>query len=78
MKKENLEKIIKVVSDTIGVQEKKIGINSKATDFFKWDSLGQITIMVKIGKMLKKKIPTSKISELNSVKKIFDYVSKNQ
>ena len=48
MTKENLGKIIKIISDTIGEQENKIGINSKSTDFFKWDSLGQVTIMVKI------------------------------
>ena len=76
MTKENLRKIIKIISDTIGEQENKIGINSKSTDFFKWDSLGQVTIMVKIEKMIKKKIPTSKISELNTVKKILDYINK--
>ena len=75
MAKINLEKIISIISSTIEENQSKISIKSKSSDFFKWDSLNQLNIMIKVEKILKRKIPTSKISELNTVKKIFNYVN---
>lgn len=75
MAKINLEKIISIISSTIEENQSKISIKSKSSDFFKWDSLNQLNIMIKIEKILKRKIPTNKISELNTVKKIFNYVN---
>ena len=74
MSKVDLNQILSIISETIQEPASKININSKACDFPKWDSLSQVTMMIKIEKTVKKKINTSKISELNSVKKIIEYL----
>lgn len=74
MDKKKLNKIIEIISETIQAPKSKINLNSKSCDFVKWDSLSQVTMMIKIESFIKKKINTSKISELNSVKKIIDYL----
>ncbi len=77
MVKIEFQKIKKIISETIQEPESKINIDSKSCDFPKWDSLSQVTMMIKIEKLIKKKINTSKISELNSVKKIIKYLETN-
>ena len=77
MAKIEFQKIKKIISETIQEPESKINIDSKSCDFPKWDSLSQVTMMIKIEKLIKKKINTSKISELNSVKKIIKYLETN-
>ena len=74
MSKVDLNQILSIISETIQEPASKININSKDCDFPKWDSLSQVTMMIKIEKTVKKKINTSKISELNSVKKIVEYL----
>tara|TARA_B110000914_G_scaffold218972_1_gene226966 strand:- start:296 stop:541 length:246 start_codon:yes stop_codon:yes gene_type:complete len=78
MKKINLETIILIIAKKIGVDGKEININSKSTDFYRWDSLTQVTIILDIEKIINKKIIASQIGELNSVKKIIDYLKKNK
>ena len=43
-------------------------------DFTKWDSLSHLQIMLEVEKQFKKKISTSKMSDLNSVKKILKFI----
>lgn len=76
MAKTDLNSIIKIISETIQEPQSKVDINSKSCDFSKWDSLSQVTMMIKIEKFTKKKINTSRIAELNSVKKIVEYLEK--
>ena len=70
----NLELIVSIVSKHIKEDIKNIDINSKADDFYKWDSLSQINIILEIEKKLSKKIEASKISELTSIKSILNYL----
>jgi|TARA_B100000767_G_C19277000_1_gene333795 acyl carrier protein len=74
MSKTDLELIISIVSKHIKVDIKDIDINSKANDFYKWDSLSQVNIIIEIEKKLNKKIIASKIGELTSIKSILDYL----
>ena len=74
MSKNNLELIVSIVSKHIKEDIKKIDINSKADDFYKWDSLSQVNIILKIEKKMNKKIDASKISELTSIKSILKYL----
>ena len=78
MAKTDLKSIIKIISETIQEPQSKVNINSKSCDFPKWDSLSQVTMMIKIEKFTKQKINTSQIAELNSVKKIIEYLKKNE
>ena len=76
MSKISLEKIINIISKNINVEEKKIDINSKSDDFYKWDSLTQVTIILDIEKVIGKKINAAKIGELDSVKEIVAILEK--
>ena len=74
MSQVNLEQIISIVSKIIGTSEKKININTKSSDFDKWDSLAHVNIIIEIEKTIKKKINITKISELTSIKSILNYL----
>ena len=74
MSKISLEQIISIVSKVIGISEKNININSKSSDFDKWDSLAHVNIVIEIEKKIEKKIKTSKMSELTSIKSILNYL----
>lgn len=66
----------KIISENTGINLDDININSCAEDFARWDSISHVKIMVAIEKKFKKKINTSKMSELNSVKKIDEFLLK--
>ena len=70
----NLEQIISIISKSTGIPEKNLDINSESCDFDKWDSLAQVRISLEVEKMIKKKIHTSKMGELTSVKSILNYL----
>ena len=69
-----IEKIILSISKIINEPVTKINMNSKALDFSKWDSLAHIKIILEIERITKKKIPSSKVGELNSMKAISNYL----
>ena len=69
----NLEQIISIVSKSINIHEKDININSKSSDFYKWDSLAQVNIILEIEKITTKKITASHMGELTSIKSILNY-----
>ena len=74
MSKIDLEQIISIVSKNIKVPEKDININSKSGDFYQWDSLAQVNIILEIEKKTKIEIGSSKMGELTSIKSILNYL----
>jgi len=70
-----IEKIILSISKILNEPIKNVTMTSKSDDFNRWDSLTHVRIMLEIEKITKRKIETSKISELNSVKAISEYLS---
>ena len=44
------KEIISIIANKISVSEKDINENSKSTDFYKWDSLAQLNIILEIEK----------------------------
>jgi|TARA_B100000959_G_C14711612_1_gene513165 acyl carrier protein len=74
MSKINLEQIVSIVSKIIKINEKDININSKSSDFYKWDSLAQVNIILEIEKITEKKIKANKMGELTSIKSILNYL----
>lgn len=68
--KKNIKKIISVIAKILNVPPNKISIKSKANDFKTWDSLAQIKIILAVEKIINKKISSSKIGDLNSIKSI--------
>ena len=71
-----IEEIISIISSKISVSDKNINENSKSTDFYKWDSLAQLNIILEIEKKIDKKIDASMMGELTSVKSIIVYLKK--
>lgn len=68
-------KIIEIISKITKVDSKLINENSAMDDFSKWDSLAHLSIMLELEKKFKKKINTSKMGDLNSVKKILKFLN---
>ena len=71
-----IEEIISIISSKISVSDKDINENSKSSDFYKWDSLAQLNIILEIEKKIDKKIDASMMGELTSVKSIIFYLKK--
>lgn len=74
MSKTDLESIISIVSKHIKVDENKIDINSKSSDFYRWDSLAQVNIILEVEKKMGKEIGASKMGELTSIKLILNHL----
>ena len=68
-------KIIEIISKITKVDSKLINENSAMDDFSKWDSLAHLSIMLELEKKFKKKINTSKMGDLNAVKKILKFLN---
>ena len=74
MSKIDLEQVISIVSKNIKVPVKDINMNSKSSDFYQWDSLAQVNIILEIEKKINKEISASKMGELTSIKSILSYL----
>ena len=70
----NPDLIISIISKHLKVSKDDIDINSKSTDFYQWDSLAQVNIILDIEKETKKKITASKMGDLTSVKSIVNFL----
>jgi len=76
MSKINLNQIISIVSKIVGVPSEQLDINSESSNFYKWDSLAQLNIIIEIEKKVGKKIDASMMGELTSIKLIVDHLKK--
>ena len=74
MSKIDLEEVVSIVSRNIKVPVKDINMNSKSSDFYQWDSLAQVNIILEIEKKINKEIGASKMGELTSIKSILNYL----
>jgi acyl carrier protein len=64
------------VSKTVGVPSEQLDINSESSNFYKWDSLAQLNIIIEIEKKINKKIDASMMGELTSIKLIVGHLKK--
>tara|TARA_B100000401_G_scaffold400880_1_gene312895 strand:+ start:694 stop:942 length:249 start_codon:yes stop_codon:yes gene_type:complete len=71
-----IEEIYSIISEKISVSKDELNENSKSTDFYRWDSLAQLNIILEIEKKINKKIDASMMSELTSVKSLTSYLKK--
>ncbi len=76
MIKINNKEVISIIANKISVSEKDLNENSKSSDFYKWDSLAQLNIILEIEKKIDKKIDASVMGELTSVKSLINYLKK--
>ena len=76
MNKYLIEEIIKIISVSTGININDLNKNSRSYAYPKWDSLSHVRIIMELEKLTKKKINTTKIDQLNSIKEIFDFLNK--
>jgi acyl carrier protein len=76
MNEDKIKDIIKIISKNTGIDKDLIDKKTLMTDFPKWDSIAQVKIMVELEAKMKKKISTSKMSELKSVLNIIKFLDK--
>tara|TARA_B100001057_G_scaffold491606_1_gene582227 strand:+ start:764 stop:1006 length:243 start_codon:yes stop_codon:yes gene_type:complete len=69
-------KIIKIIAKHTRTKKELINLETSAETIERWDSLTHIKIIVDIEKDFNLKINTSMIGELNSVKSIIQFLSK--
>tara|TARA_X000001036_G_scaffold397196_1_gene399265 strand:- start:1744 stop:1977 length:234 start_codon:yes stop_codon:yes gene_type:complete len=77
MKKITQKDIIDIISKNTSINKNEFNLNSCAKDFDKWDSVAHIRIMLNLEKFIKKKISTSQMSKLISIKKIINFCKRN-
>ena len=70
MSKISLEKILSIIAKNIN------DLNSESKDFYYWDSISQVTILLEIEKAIGKKLNSDGLLELDSVKKIVSELKK--
>jgi len=74
MESKKKNKVIKIISKILNVDTNLIDESSNMDDFSKWDSLAHLQIMTEVEKQFQKKISTSKMDDLGSVKKILEFL----
>ena len=70
--------IIKVVANSLDIDELNVNIESKAEDIIGWDSIGQLGVIVALDEMFDGKISSiDEMASADSIKKIIDLLHKN-
>tara|TARA_E500000178_G_scaffold355007_1_gene426038 strand:- start:3173 stop:3400 length:228 start_codon:yes stop_codon:yes gene_type:complete len=72
----SLDRSIKIVKKALGT--KNIDVSSEINKTDKWDSLGQLRVIMEVENYLKKKIKFTDIEKINTVKKISIFIDQNQ
>ena len=76
MSKISLEKILSIIAKNINEEPNNLNLNSESKDFYYWDSISQVTILLEIEKAIGKKLKSDGLLELDSVKKIVSELKK--
>lgn len=76
MSKISLEKILSIIAKNINEEPNNLNLNSESKDFYYWDSISQVTILLEIEKAIGKKLNSDGLLELDSVKKIVSELRK--
>ena len=65
--------IINIVSKILKIDKSQINLDTRSDDIINWDSLAQINIILTLEKNFNKKVKTSEINDLNSIKSLTKY-----
>jgi|TARA_B110000438_G_scaffold220935_1_gene214104 acyl carrier protein len=77
MKKTNIDKkVIQLISKCFKINKSKVNTKTSSKDVKKWDSIGQIKLILQIEQSFKIRIPQNKFTKLISVRLISDYLLK--
>ena len=64
MSKISLEKILSIIAKNINEEPNNLNLNSESKDFYYWDSISQVTILLEIEKAIGKKLNSDGLLEL--------------
>ena len=67
--------LFKIFAKVFGLMDNSINMSTSQENLENWDSLNHILLIVEIEKKFDIKFKVGEISELNSVKKIFEKIS---
>jgi acyl carrier protein len=67
-------KLLKTLSDTLGISETDLNESSSAENFMQWDSLMHMNIIFAVEDTFNITIPDSKLSESTSVKSLLSII----
>jgi acyl carrier protein len=68
--------VIKLVAKTLSINPKVLNINTSSDNLDRWDSLGQVKIIIELQKKYKIKIDNNKVMQLNSILSICKFINK--
>jgi acyl carrier protein len=71
-----VKKVIKIISEVLGLKKDRLKPDSISSDFEEWDSLGHLRIFMGLEERLDLSFDMEKIPELNSVEKILKYIDR--
>ena len=69
------EKIIRIISDVLEVQESQISIKTGIGDVPEWDSIKQMQIIIALEEEYSVEFSENDLVEANNVKKLCQYIS---
>ncbi|MCL9662463.1 acyl carrier protein [Paenibacillus hunanensis] len=71
-----VEQILNIVAAIMEVPVEQVTLESVKSDFEKWDSLGQLNLIMEIESVFEISIPIDHIANVDSVQAIIDIVNK--
>ena len=66
--------LFKIIAKVFGLMDNSINMSTSQENLENWDSLNHILLIVEVEKKFNIKFKVGEISELNSVKKIFERI----
>ena len=72
------KKFLKVIADGLDVELNEISLSTKSSDLSQWDSLGHLTLLMKLDEEfdnLTEKVP--EIASASTVEEIFNLINRN-
>ena len=75
MSEEQINRVMKLVSDVLQIPVEDIQQTSSSDDFSQWDSLGHLTLCMAVEEEFNIKIPMEQMPELSSIQAIGEFLS---
>ncbi len=74
MKVNRVDQILNIVATVMEIPAEQVQLESVKSDFEKWDSLGQLNLIMEIESVFEISIPIDHIANIDSVQAIVDIV----
>jgi acyl carrier protein len=68
------KKFIKVIKESLEIEDKNFAMNDKFKEFEEWDSLAQLTLIAELDENFDVTIQTSDFKNINTLQELFDHI----